>query len=92
MRNWNKTISRDSLSYSFLPGASLWEGDEQRTVVAACADTDPADAPAAGCAAFLAGSEKARLQWRLVRAFAAFEDEVREDVERHPHLLAVPAR
>ncbi len=87
-----KTISRDSLSYSFLPGASLWEGDEQRTVVAACADTDPADAPAAGCAAFLAGSEKARLQWRLERAFAAFEDEVREDVERHPHLLAVPAR
>lgn len=31
-----KTISRDSLTYSFLPGASLWVGEDARTYVAAC--------------------------------------------------------
>lgn len=84
-----KEIARDSLTHAFLPGDSLWQGEDPQTIAPACAGTDPAEAPAGDCAAFLAGSEKARVQWRLERAFAAFEDEVRDDVERHRHLLVV---
>jgi adenosine deaminase len=63
-----KAMARDSLEYAFLPGASL------RT--SAC---DPAmTAPGADCAKLLAGSPKASAQWRLERAFMAFE--------RAPHL------
>ncbi|WP_374445583.1 adenosine deaminase [Stella sp.] len=87
-----KTIARDSLVHSFLPGADLWEGEGRRTLVAACVGADPAEAATDDCAAFLAGSEKARVQWRLEQAFVAFEAEVREEVERHPHLLASGGR
>ncbi|ROQ01016.1 adenosine deaminase [Stella humosa] len=82
-----KTISRDSLTYSFLPGASLWVGEDARTYVAACEGADPAAPPPAACAAFLAGSAKAAAQWRLEQAFDRFEDGVHDDVSRHPHLL-----
>lgn len=62
-----KDLSRNSLSYSFLPGASLWGQ-------AACAKDIPGGAkPTAACGKFLAGSEKARKQWALEAAFEAFE-------------------
>jgi adenosine deaminase len=60
-----KAMARDSLEYSFLPGASLWAST--RVPVAACAK------PGKACEAFLAGSRKATAQWRLEREFAAFE-------------------
>ncbi|WP_089929535.1 adenosine deaminase [Caulobacter sp. UNC279MFTsu5.1] len=60
-----KAAARASLEYAFLPGPSLWAAP--RTPVAACAKAGPA------CDAFLAGSRKAAAQWRLERAFEAFE-------------------
>lgn len=60
-----KAMARDSLEYSFLPGASLWAAG--RTPVAACAK------PGKTCETFLAGSRKAAAQWRLEREFEAFE-------------------
>ncbi len=63
-----KQIVRDGLHYSFLPGASLWQGRAGGAKVAACAN---AVAPA--CTAFLAGSAKAALQARLELDLAAFE-------------------
>jgi adenosine deaminase len=69
-----KSLSRNSLSYAFLPGASLWRDNAAAAPVYACA-TDPigAEAQSAPCATFLRGSEKARLQWQLEAAFARFE-------------------
>lgn len=72
-----KQLSRNSLSYSFLPGASLWLLDkqaEQARPVPACRQDQPGTArPSLECAIFLASSEKARQQWALEAAFTAFE-------------------
>ncbi|MBO9558330.1 MAG: adenosine deaminase, partial [Caulobacter sp.] len=59
-----KQMSRNSLTYSFLQGVSLWDGP--------CA-TASGPTPSAACAAVLKTSPKARDQWRLERAFDAFE-------------------
>ncbi|MBA3053491.1 MAG: adenosine deaminase [Sphingomonadales bacterium] len=63
-----KRIMRDSLQFSFLPGASLWQAHSGGPKVAACAVRD-----AATCAAFAAASPKAALQLQLERDLAAFE-------------------
>jgi adenosine deaminase len=68
-----KQISRNSLTYSFLQGSSLWDGP--------CAKATGRTPPAA-CAAVLKTSPKARDQWRLERAFDAFEIEMKAMVPR----------
>jgi hypothetical protein len=69
-----KRIVRDSLEHAFLPGASLWVAPEEFTMVAACANEKLSDEPSgARCRDFLAGSEKARLQWKEENEFARFE-------------------
>ena len=60
-----KAMARASLTYSFLPGESLWASG--RTPVAACAKAGTA------CDKFLSESRKATAQWRLEREFEAFE-------------------
>jgi adenosine deaminase len=64
-----KTLVRNSLEYSFLAGASYWKDDHY---------TNPNESCMSGvrterCKAFLASSEKARLQQDLEDRFAAFE-------------------
>jgi adenosine deaminase len=68
------TLSRNSLAYGFIPGANLWADIDRFSPAAPCA-TNPLGAtkPSAACAAFLARSEKARLQWRLEADLARFE-------------------
>ncbi|MCP4655748.1 MAG: adenosine deaminase [bacterium] len=67
-----KQMARNSLSYSFLPGESLWRSGPE--LVDACrSDRLGGEKPSAACAAFLAASEKAALQWRLERQFHEFE-------------------
>ena len=68
-----KQISRNSLTYAFLQGASLWDGP--------CAKVRGPTPPAA-CAAVLKASPKARDQWRLERAFDVFETEMRATVAK----------
>jgi adenosine deaminase len=69
-----KRMVRDSLEHAFLAGASLWVAPEDFTMVAACANEKLSDKPAgASCREFLAGSEKARLQWKEENEFARFE-------------------
>jgi adenosine deaminase len=70
-----KRIARNGLEYAFVPGASLWQGAALDRAVPACAAALAAGAtrPDAVCTAYLSGSEKARLQWRLERDLAAFE-------------------
>ncbi len=67
-----KQLSRNSLTYSFLPGASLWTLADGR-LDGACAGTVPGTPATGGCADFLAHDEKARVQWQLEAAFAGFE-------------------
>ncbi|WP_428374763.1 adenosine deaminase family protein [Lichenicoccus sp.] len=67
-----KQLSRNSLTYSFLPGASLWNIADGR-LNGACAGTVPGMAAKGGCADFLAHDEKARVQWQLEAAFTHFE-------------------
>jgi hypothetical protein len=62
-----KTMVRDSLDHAFLPGASLWRAPETFVVVPQCARDG------AACRAYLAQSERARIEWREERAFAQFE-------------------
>jgi adenosine deaminase/adenosine deaminase CECR1 len=68
-----KTMARNSLAHSFLPGANLWQPGGF-TLVQACADDHPGSQnPSRACAEFLASSERAHEQWRLEAEFVAFE-------------------
>ncbi|WP_404482218.1 adenosine deaminase [Novosphingobium sp. BL-52-GroH] len=64
-----KEMTRASLEYAFVPGASLWRGRHLGETVEPCA----ASFADTRCKAFLAGSEKARLQARLETNLDAFE-------------------
>ena len=69
-----KQLSRNSLEYSFLPGASLWQDAGRARAVDACRRDVPTGRPlSTGCKDYLAGSEKAARQWALEAAFDAFE-------------------
>jgi adenosine deaminase/adenosine deaminase CECR1 len=69
-----KQLARNSLEYSFAAGASLWRSPQFTTMVAACEnDTPGARSLSNGCAGFLKGSDRARLQWQLEADFAEFE-------------------
>ncbi|HET9835811.1 MAG TPA: adenosine deaminase [Rhodanobacteraceae bacterium] len=62
-----KQLARNSLTYSFLPGESLWASK-------ACQGDALGDShPGAACQRFLAGSEKATVQWVLESRLLAFE-------------------
>lgn len=85
-----RQISRDSLTYSFLEGESLW--DESGKVLRDVCKGLPNDRPSAECKALLERSPKARDQWRLEQAFAKFEAEMPEILkvippERFPETL-----
>ena len=63
-----KTIDRNSLTYAFIPGSSLWlDPDEAKPVKDCENDLSPS------CYKFIQGNPKAKLQWRLEQAFKAFE-------------------
>jgi adenosine deaminase len=67
-----KQMVRNSLTYSFLPGASLWSNDGQ--LAASCTGQAlGANRPGAACQSFLRGSAKATAQWELEHRFDVFE-------------------
>ncbi|MEU2306009.1 adenosine deaminase family protein [Streptomyces misionensis] len=72
-----KDLARASLEYAFLPGADLWRGNPTaqgyRPVEVCRAEHPGLPVHGARCRQFLAGSAKARLEWRQEAAFAAFE-------------------
>ena len=82
-----KDMARNTLTYSFLPGLSLWRQDGGPDIyhhpAPACAASltalarHPDDTPAAACAAFLKASEKASAQYELERRSSTFESESR---------------
>jgi len=68
-----RQVSRNGLTYSFLAGASLW--DDSGTRYSAVCSGLPKK-PSSACTTLLTTSDKAREQWRLEQAFAAFEAEL----------------
>jgi adenosine deaminase len=68
-----KELVRNSLEYSFAPGASFWEKGSYSTPVAVCA----AGMQTASCVDFLSKNEKARLQVDLEARFTQFEGAMR---------------
>jgi adenosine deaminase len=72
-----KQMARNSLEYSFLRGASLWQDGDYRKIAPACAGTVPGSKTAPPpCKAFLAKNEKAGLQWDFEADIAVYEDKV----------------
>lgn len=70
-----KRMARQSLEHSFLPGESLWADTKVvfRAVPNCKADGLGVESPSAACKEFLAGSERARIQWKLEGEFTNFE-------------------
>jgi adenosine deaminase len=71
-----KQLARNSLEHAFVPGDSLWSTVAPYAPIAACAPTDTialGDTPPSGCAAFLATSEKATLEYELEHRYLVFE-------------------
>lgn len=66
-----KSSSRNSLTYSFLPGESLWDQETCRF------DLQTLTGPSAECAEILATSVKAQAQWDLEMRFRRFEDSLK---------------
>lgn len=69
-----REISRNGLAYAFLPGASLFTDTASGKRVADCRRDNPLGDLSQACEQFLAGSEKARLQWQLEKRFIQFEN------------------
>ena len=69
-----KRLARNSITYAFLPGASLWKEAANAVPVSACKKDSLGSAkPSADCQQFLAKSEKAKMQWQLEKQFNDFE-------------------
>lgn len=66
--NTLKRLSRDALTYAFLPGKSVWKPGHTGTPVTACQQFDSPP-----CHRYLANSPKAQLQRQLELDFLAFE-------------------
>jgi adenosine deaminase len=71
-----KTMARNSLQYAFIAGENLWSDRRKFVPVVQCArDIEDMKLTSNTCKQFLAGNEKARLQWQLEQDFNAFERE-----------------
>lgn len=72
-----KQFVRNSIFYSFLPGASLWQDDHYQILTRACAqDEFTSHHLSATCNAFLKANEKAAMQWQLEKGFVKFEKQI----------------
>ena len=63
-----KSINRNALTYSFLPGKSLWANPSKHLVVDECQDLN-----SSACEKFIINNQKARLQSELEKNLQLFE-------------------
>lgn len=66
-----KTMNRNTLTYSFLPGESFWLNPEQGIPVSACQDQHSLT-----CKVWIKQSKKAQLQWQLEQDLNKFEAQI----------------
>ena len=70
-----KRFARNSLTFSFLPGQSIWKDSSKALLTSTCSSDKPASSKtSASCSHFLDASEKARQQWELEKEFSKFEN------------------
>jgi len=63
-----KQINRNTLTYAFIPGKSIWANAERAELIRECSDLNSEH-----CKEFITVNEKARLQWNLEQKLIAFE-------------------
>ncbi|KTD23839.1 adenosine deaminase [Legionella lansingensis] len=63
-----KLINRNALTYSFLPGKSLWADPKEAKPISECANFQ-----SQSCLQFIKNNEKAKLQWQLEEKLSEFE-------------------
>lgn len=68
-----KNLVRNSIYYSFLPGANLWQDDTYQQLIPACASSFNSNKLSSVCQRFLKNNQKADLQWQLEQQFIDFE-------------------
>lgn len=68
-----KMINRNALTYSFLPGKSLWVDPVKAEIVPVCQDLE-----SVACKTFIKNNEKAKLQWKLETKLVAFEHHINQ--------------
>lgn len=69
-----KTMARNSLTYAFIEGGSLWRDARKFVPVAQCAqDVATMKLSSNACKQYVGGNEKAKLQWQLEAEFKTFE-------------------
>jgi adenosine deaminase len=69
-----RTYARNSLTYSFLPGKTLWIDNNYQDITPECSNDILGEAhPTVDCDAFLMQHEKAKTQWDLEHRFYLFE-------------------
>lgn len=68
-----KQLARNSIEYSFLPGASLWQDAHYQHPVSICRNSLRTGKLSSVCRCFLAKNEKAKSQWKLEQQFLSFE-------------------
>ncbi len=69
-----KTMARNSLEHSFLPGKSLWRDARRFIPVTSCSTDKPSALKlSVSCGKFLTANERAQMQWNLEAKFAEFE-------------------
>lgn len=72
-----KTFVRNSLTYNFMPGQSLWADPQQFIPVTVCTrDNLQSDKLSPDCLRFIDASPKANLQWQLERHWGQFEKQM----------------
>ncbi len=69
-----KTINRNALTYSFLPGNSIWRDPRLGIKISACQNLQDAS-----CKKFIQSSHKAQLQWQLEQQLMEFENQAFPD-------------
>lgn len=63
-----KQINRNTLTFAFIPGKSIWENADSAIRVPACRDLD-----ASSCKSYIKTHKKAYLQWTLEKKLMSFE-------------------
>lgn len=70
-----KKLARNSLTYNFLPGLSLWKNPETFIPISSCSSIMlNLKNPSKKCLVFLNENMKAKLQWNLEKQFNSFEE------------------
>lgn len=73
-----KQINRNTLTYGFMEGASIWADPQHAVLVSDCQKLS-----SASCQKFIKNNTKARLQWQLEQDLLAFEQQYTKGENHH---------